>query len=186
MFVFKGTAAADASNEREWRVGDHYNIQNLGRRPFNMMLQPSLHHRSMTEDARRPSPPPSRSRSNSSFAIHPLYEGIKLSPSPSIDRSTPGFAAESRSSSISSIHKRGTSSEGFGKSLMAKGSKFLRRQNSKQDQDNDLTSLHTLEWLEAINQTENAQGLSDRPTHSPTRSPGEGECNYLLLTLDYR
>ena len=169
MFVFKGTVAADASNderERDWRVGDHYNIQQLGRRPFTTMLQPTLHHRSLTEDHRRPSLLQLRSRSNSSVASQTIPEGIKLSPAPSLDRYTPRTSIERRSSA-GSVHKRGGSSESFSKTLMAKGSRLLRRQNSK---SGDLTSLHTLEWLEDVNGREHMQEA--RP--SPIRSTGDG------------
>ena len=169
MFVFKGTAAADASyeeRERDWRVADHHNIQQLGRRPFTTMLQPTLHHRSLTEDKRRPSLLQLRSRSNSSSASHSFAEGVKLSPAPSFDRYTPRTSIE-RQSSVGSVHKRGGSSESFSKSLMAKGSRLLRRQNSK----SDLTSLHTLEWLEDVTGREHMQEA--RP--SPIRSTGEGK-----------
>ena len=179
MFVFKGAAAAvdtsDDEVEREWRVADHYNIQQLAKRPFYTMLQPTSHHRSLTEDTRRPSLPQLRSRSNSSSAFRTLYEGTRPSPAPPLDQFTPGLSVDRRSFSSGSIHKRVGSSDSFGKSLMAKGSRLLRRQNSK----HDLTSLKTLEWLEDVNSREELQGTSRRSGSwpSPIRSTGDGECS---------
>ncbi len=176
MFVFKGTAVADASkdeDERKWRVADHYNIQRLGKQPFYTMLQPTLHHRSLTEDTRRPSRPQPRSKSNSSAALHTLHEGSRPLPAPSFDRSAPGISADRRSLSSGSIHRRGGSSDSFGKALMARGSRLLRRQNSK----HDLTSLKTLEWLEEVNGRDDLQGNANRSGSwpSPIRSIGDGE-----------
>ena len=165
MFVFKGTAAADASkdeNERDWRVTDHFNIQNLAKRPFTTMLQPTLHQRSLTEDATRPSLQPVRSRSNTSIAS----QAVLPSRAASVDQFTPRSSTDRRSFSAGSIHKRGGSSDSFGKLLMAKGSRLLRRQNDKQD----LTSLHTLEWLQEVN----ARGLPTETRQSPIRSCGDG------------
>ena len=182
MFVFKGTAAADLSKdgkERDWRVTDHYNIQQLGRRPFTTMVQPTLHQRSLTEDTRRSSLLQVRSRSNSSTASQTILEGGKLSPIPSVDRYTPRTSSERRSFSGASIHKRAASSESFGRTLMAKGSRLLRRNNSKQDLD--LTSLHTLEWLEDVNARNNTRESSSRAgsMHSPIRPNGDGESTSL-------
>lgn len=173
MFVFKGTAAADASkdeNERDWRVTDHYNIQQLGKRPFTTMLQPTLHHRSLTEDTRRPSLPQIRSRSNTSIASQAVPEARRPLRAPSVDHFTPRSSIDRRSFSGESIHKRGGSSDSFGKALMAKGSRLLRRQNSK----HDLTSLHTLDWLEDVN----AQGVPQESRPSPIRDAGDGESGY--------
>lgn len=172
MFVFKGTAAAEASKDqslREWRVTDHYNIQELGKHPFHTMLQPSLHHRSLTEDARRPPLPQPRSRSSSSIALHTLYEKRRPSHTPSFDQSPVKNWADRRPSSSGSVHKRVGSSDNFGKTLMAKGSRLLRRQNSK----HDLTSLETLEWLEDVKQ-ETANRPASKP--SPIRRGSDGQC----------
>lgn len=176
MFEFKGTAAADASDERagrDWRVADHYSIQQLGKRPFTSMLlpQPSLHQRSFTEDTRRPSLLQLRSRSNSTVAGHAICQGPNLSPTLSVDRSTSRASIDRRWISGGSTHKRAGSSDGFGKTLMAKGSKLLRRSNSK----HDLTSLQTLEWLEATNAAGHAQEMTGRrgSGQSPTQSTGK-------------
>ena len=177
MFVFRGTAAAEASNDqsqREWRVTDHYNIQKLGKHPFHPMMHPSLHQRSLTEDARRPSVPPPRSRSNSLLAVHTLYEGTRPPPTPSFDRSIFENSTDRRSSFSGSTHKRVGSADSFGRSLMAKGSRLLRRQNSK----HDLASLQTLEWLEDVKQE-----TADRPSPRPSPIHRGSDGKYLCLVV---
>lgn len=176
MFEFKGTAAADASRnlrERDWRVIDHYNIQQLGKRPFTSMVQPTSHQRSLTEETRRPSLLQFRSRSNSSAPSLTAREEPKQSSTPSFDRSTPRSSPDRRSISRGSIHARVGSVDGFGKILMAKGSKLLRRQNSK----HDLTSLQTLDWLESTNGKGYVQETSSRrgSAHDRIQSPNSGK-----------
>ena len=182
MFQFKGAAEADASRdrgERDWRVTDHYNIQNLGRRPFTTMLLPTLHQRSLTEDSKRPDLPPVRSRSNSSTASHSAYDSRKPSLTPSFERSTPRSSIDRRSVSGLSIHARAGSTDSFGKSLMAKGSRLLRRQNSKQDDLTSLTSLQTLDWLEDTKKKAQFQEVSNEANarYSRSQSDGDGRCN---------
>ena len=164
--------AADTTGGKEpdWRVTDHQNIQQLGRRAFTPMLtptsQPTLHHRDLTEDVRRPNVLQKRSRSNTSIASLGIpYEGGSLSPAISIDRSTSGSPADRRSVS-GSVHTRASSADSFGKSLMAKGSRLLRRQNSKQD----LTSLHTLDWLASVDGPGPVQEMSNRPGSRQSRN----------------
>lgn len=172
MFEFKGTAAAETTKERDWRVTDHCNIQQLGKRPFTTMLVPTFHHRSLTEDIKRPC-----SRRNSSLVSQTPFEGTKLSPSPSFDRSTPRSSIDRRSFSGGSTHTRAGSSDSFGKALMARGTRLLRRQNSK----HDLTSLQTLDWLEDTNGKGQPQEMPQRPgsRHSRMQSAGDGEIDWI-------
>ena len=171
MFEFNGTAA-DSREGREpnGRVADHCNMQQLGRRPYTTMVH---HQRALTEDVKRPSLVDIRSRSNTSTSSSPL-EVTNTKQITSFDRSNPANSTDRRSSS-GSTHTRGDSSSSLGKALLSKGSRFLRRQNSKQDQD--LTSLRTLDWLE-----ESERGRGDHvqetphrrnPRHSRIRSDGE-------------
>lgn len=125
---------------------DHTNIQDLGRRPFTTMLQPAHHQRTRTEGTRRPSLR-LRSRSNSSAPNYsrPQDRDDLSPPATPYDRRTPQSLLDRRSVSGGSINTRGDSLDSFTpKAWMAKGSRFLRRQNSKQE----LTSLRTLDWVE--------------------------------------
>lgn len=178
MFEFKGTAAAEsqlAGKDGEWRVVDHDNIRKLGKRPFTTMLAPPTpaphHHRALTEDIRRPTLTV-RSRSNSSMPSSAPYEN-RPSPSIAMDRLTPrsSTSADRHSFAGNSLYTRGDRSESFGKTLMAKGSRFLKRQSSK----NDLTSLYPMDLSE--NDKRHVQEMSDRPgsRHSRIRSTGESE-----------
>ncbi|KAK0512648.1 hypothetical protein JMJ35_004665 [Cladonia borealis] len=164
MFEHKGTMAADPTIGRgpDWRVTDY---QNNHRRSFTP--KPTLHQRALTEDVRRPHLLQKRSRSNTSIAsLTPLTprEGSSLSPAISIDRSTSNSSSDRRSVS-GSIHARNSSTDSFGKTLMAKGSRLLRRQNSKQE----LTSLHTLDWLSAVDGPGHVQEMSARPGSRQSR-----------------
>ena len=171
MFEFKGTAAADTTgaNSPDWRVTDHQNIQRLGRRSYTPMISPipppTLRHRALTEDVRRPKMLQKRSRSNTSIGSLTPYEGDAVSPAISIDRSTSGSSADRRSVA-GSIHARASSADSFGKILMAKGSRLLRRHNSKQD----LTSLQTLDWLPSVDGQGPVQEMSNRPGSRQSRS----------------
>ncbi|MCJ1458654.1 hypothetical protein MMC28_009028 [Mycoblastus sanguinarius] len=158
MFEFNGTAA-DSREGREpnGRVADHCNMQQLGRRPYTTMVH---HQRALTEDVKRPSLVDIRSRSNTSTSSSPL-EVTNTKQITSFDRSNPANSTDRRSSS-GSTHTRGDSSSSLGKALLSKGSRFLRRQNSKQDQD--LTSLRTLDWLE-----ESERGRGDHVQETPHR-----------------
>ena len=150
--------AADPTIGRgsDWRVTDY---QSNHRRSFTP--KPTLHQRALTEDVRRPHHLKKRSRSNTStgsLATLTSPEGSSLSPAISIDRSTSNSSSDRRSVS-GSIHARNSSTDSFGKTLMAKGSRLLRRQNSKQE----LTSLHTLDWLSAVDGPGHVQDKSARP-----------------------
>lgn len=178
MFEFKGTSSVDASNdskERDWRAGDHSNIQQLESRPFTTMHPPqtSLHQRSLTEDTQRPSLLQLRSRSYSSIASQIAYHGSERPPPLSISRPTSRASIDRQSISDRSIYTRAGISERFGKTLMARGSKLLRRQNSK----HDLTSLQTLEALEETNGKAHIQEMSGRTSSRQSRVqvPGDGK-----------
>ena len=178
MFEFKGTAVVDVTSERrdsDWRVMDY---QNIHRRSFNP--KPTLHPRPLNEDGRRPNVLQKRSRSNTSItslAPPSPYEGASLSPAISIDRSTSNCSSDRRSVS-GSINARASSTDSLGKTLMAKGSRLLRRQNSKQE----LTSLHTLDWLAAVDSSRPVQEMSARPRSRQSRiqSRIEGWCSQWL------
>lgn len=125
---------------------DHRNIQDLGRRPFTTMLQPAHHQRAKTEGTRRPSLQlRSRSKSSAPNYSRPQDRDDRSLPATSFDRRTPQSLVDRRSVSGGSIHTRGDSLDNFTpKAWMAKGSRFLKRQNSK----HELTSLRTLDWVE--------------------------------------
>ncbi len=178
MFEFKGTSSVDASNdskERDWRAGDHSNLQQLESRPLTTMHPPqtSLHQRSLTEDTQRPSLLQLRSRSYSSIASQIAYHGSERPPPLSISRPTSRASIDRQSISDRSIYTRAGISERFGKTLMARGSKLLRRQNSK----HDLTSLQTLEALEETNGKAHIQEMSGRTSSRQSRVqvPGDGK-----------
>ena len=127
---------------------DHRNIQDLGRRPFTTMLlptPPTHHQRRKTEGATRPSLP-LRSRSNSSAPNYSRSQDTDdLSPvAASVDLRTPRLFPDRRYSG-GGAHTRGDGLDNFTpKAWMAKGSRFLKRHNSK----HELTSLRTLDWVE--------------------------------------
>lgn len=177
MFEFKGAAADSTEGSGlDWRVVDHRNLQDLGKRPFTTMLQPAHHQRRKTEGARRPSLQ-FRSRSNSSAPNYSRsHDTHDLSPVTTlIDRRTTRSSLDRRPASGASTHARGDSLDSFTpKAWMAKGSRFLKRQNSKQD----LTSLRTLDWLEE--EEARVQRILDQPPppdfrHS--RTPSIGDAN---------
>ena len=155
---------------------DHKHIQDLGRRPFTTMFQPGHHHRAKTEGARRPSLQ-LRSRS-SSFA--PTYsrpqdrDDLSSDVTPKVRR-TARSPADRRSVSSDSQHTRGDNLDSFTpKAWLAKGSRFLKRSNSKQE----LTSLRTLDWVEE-SQEARVHHLLDHPPsdfrHSKTQSTDDGK-----------
>lgn len=125
---------------------DHMNIRDLGRRPFTTMVSPAVHQRTTTESAGRPSPP-LRSRSNSSAPLFSRPQDTEdlLPVATAIYRRTPRLSMKRRSLSAGSTHTKGDSSDLFTpKAWMAKGSKLLKRENSR----HELTSLRTLDWVE--------------------------------------
>ena len=183
MFEVKGTAADSTDGSGlDWRVVDHRNIQDLGKRPFTTMLQPAHHQRAKTEGAKRPSLQ-LRSRSNSTAPNYSRpQDKDDLSPvATSIDRRTPRSLVDRRSVSGGSTHTRGDSYDSFiPKAWMTKGSRFLKRQNSKQE----LTSLRTLDWVEESEKAR-ANHVLNRPLppdFSHSRMPSTGARK--LCTID--
>lgn len=173
MFEFKGTATDGSGND--WKVVDHPSFRDLGKRPFTAMRRPAHHQRTKTEGAKRPSLQ-IRSRSNSSAPIYsrPQDRDENSPVATSFDRRTPRSLVDRRSISGGSTHTRGDSLDGFTpKALMAKGSRFLKRQNSKQE----LTSLRTLDWVEESESAHVQRSIDERPPphfrHSRTWSAGD-------------
>lgn len=81
-------------------------------------------------------------RSKSSTAIPtPKNFGLRLSPTSSVDKSTSRYSLDARSIS-GSLHSQAERPESLAQSLRAKGSRLMRRQNSK-------FNLRTLEWVES-------------------------------------
>lgn len=189
MFEFKGTAPHSAESSRpEWRIMDHANIQDLGRRPFTTMILPAHHQRRKTEGARRPSLP-LRSRSNSSAPNYSRpQDRDDLSPvATSLDRRSPRNPVDGRPISGGSTHTRGDSLDSFTpKAWMAKGSRFLKRQNSK----HELTSLRTLDWVEESEEArvQHLQGSLPSPQfrNSRTRSIGDRKSLWVVDAQEYR
>ena len=145
----------------------HSNVQDLGKSPLTTMLRPAHHQRRKTEGAGRPSLPP-RSRSNPSA---PNYSRPQERDGVSVDVRTPRLFVDRR-------HSGGnTRGDGFDtlipKAWVAKGSKLLKRQNSK----HELTSLRTLDWKDQ-NEEVRAHHLRPAPPppdlkHSRMRSTGD-------------
>ena len=160
MFEFKGTAAdSTEGGGHDWKVLNH---PDLSKRPFAAMREPAHHQRTKTEGAKRPSLQ-LRSRSNSSAPVYSRpQDRDEFSPvATSFDRRTPRSLTDRRSSSGGrSTHTRGDSLDSFTpKALMAKGSRFLKRQNSK----HELTSLRTLDWVEGSESGHVHRLIDERP-----------------------
>ncbi len=188
MFEFKGTAADSTHGSGlDWRVVDHKNIQDLGKRPFTTMLQPAHHQRAKTEGVRRPSLQ-LRSRSNSSAPSYSRpQDRDDLSPvATPIDRRTPRSLFDRRSVSGGSTRTRGDSHDpSTPKAWMAKGSRFLKRQNSKQE----LTSLRTLDWVEESEKAHVRHVLDQLPPpefrHTRVRSTGDRRFLWIVDAQEY-
>ena len=99
-----------------------------------------------------------RSRSNTAASSYLPFDS-NLSPTSSIDSAA--SKRNNRGSKSGSTHSRADYPESRTKSLVAKGSRLFRRQNSK----SDLTSLTTLNWLDG------SDGSSDDFTRWSSR-PG--------------
>lgn len=163
MFEFKGTVADSTEGSgHDWKVVNHQNLPDLSKRPFTAMREPApRHQRTKTEGAKRPSLQ-LRSRSNSSAPVYSRpQDRDEFSPvATSFDRRTPRSLIDRRSVSGGSTHTRGDSLDSFTpKALMAKGSRFLKRQNSKQE----LTSLRTLDWVEGSESAHVHRLIDERP-----------------------
>ena len=157
---------------------DHRNTQDLGKRPFTTMLQPRHHQRTKTEGAKRPSLQ-LRSRSNSSAPNYSRpQDKDDFSPvATSIDRRTPRNSVDRESVSEGSTQVRGEILDSFSpKSWMAKGSRFLKRQNSKQE----LTSLRTLDWVEESKaRPHHVLDQPPSPDFGLSRIRSTGDCKFL-------
>lgn len=156
----------------------HEDFSPIERRPDTAGRQPH-HHRALTEDTKRPSLLQLRARSNTSTHSSP-FEALSagrriLSPASSSGRPASRNSIDRRSITPS-FQARVDRSESFGKALMAKGSKLLRRSNSR----SDLTSLGTLDWSEEFGEgyrrgptQETAYRPQSRPTRMKSKSEGE-------------
>lgn len=158
---------------------DHMNIQDLGRRPFTTMVLPTVPQRTTTEGARRP-PTPLRSRSNSSAPIisRPQDTDDLLPVATALYRRTPRLSMDRRSLSAGSTRTKGDSSDLFTpKAWMAKGSKLLKRENSK----HELTSLRTLDWEEEGHESRAhpANGPPSPPDFRRSRIHSTSDCKFL-------
>lgn len=144
-------------------MAGHDRIQQLGTRPSYAMRQSPHHQRSMTEEMRRPALTTQfRSRSNTSTSTSNdmLVGSIVTSPGSSLPRSSPRTSVSvDRSSSSFSTHSRVERSESLGKSLMKKGSKFLRRKGSA----SELTSLRLLDWSDELKEGETNSRMKREP-----------------------
>ena len=182
MFEFKGTAADNTEGQGlDWRVVDHYNIQDLGKRPFTAMVQPARSQRTRSEGTKRPSLQ-LRLRSNSSLPSYPRPQDQDdhRRPTTAEDRQTPRSSVERRPSSGGSTYTRDNTLDGFSpKAWIAKGSGFLKRRSSKQE----LTSLRTLDWVERSEEAHVHHGQGQPPTpgsrHSGTQTTGN--CEFLRI-----
>ena len=162
-----------------WTLIDHDNIQDLGRRPFTTMVLPTVSHRTKTEGAGRPSPP-LRSRSNSFAPTYSRPQGTDdLAPvATSIYRPTPRLHVERRSLLGGSTHSKGDGLDIFTpKALLAKGSKLLKRENSKRE----LTSLSTLDGAERSQEARARHLIGPPPPPELRRSRmrSTGDCKFL-------
>ena len=153
MFHFKGTPADSTSgNGNNWRLVDLPSNQDLGKRPSTHMPRPRQNQRRKTEGITRPLLQP-RSRSNSSAPTYsrPQDKDDLLPITFPLNRRTPRTLGESTDIKEDNIDSF------IPKAWMAKGSKLLKRQKSKQE----LTSLRTLDWVEASGQAR-VQDLLDQ------------------------
>ena len=155
------------------RVGDHEQIQKLGKRPSTTMPTlaiPLQHQRSSAEDVQRPALTV-RARSNSSVPTPTI--GSSFSPATSIDRSLlrSNSSAERRSLPGNSLYTRGERSDSFTKLLMAKGSRLIQRASNK----GNLTPLTPLpDWIEEAHKHNQEMLNKSGSRHSRVRSAGMG------------
>ena len=99
-------------------------------------------------------------RSKSSTTISASKNlGFRLSPTSSVDMSTSRYSLDARSIS-GSLHLQADKPEGLAQSLRAKGSRLMRRQNSK-------FNLRTLEWVESSEHSW-SRGNGGPPRMNPT------------------
>ena len=161
MFEFKGTAAESTEGSGpDWKAVNHQNFPDLSKRPLTAMREPAHYQRTKTEGAKRPSLQ-LRSRSTSSAPVYSRpQDRDEFSPvATSFDRRTPRSLIDRRSIAGGSTQTRDSLDSFTPRALMAKGSRFLKRQNSKQE----LTSLRTLDWVEGSESAHVHRLIDERP-----------------------
>ena len=119
----------------------------------------------------------SRPRSKTAHTTTPAF-GSDLAAKPSADMSSRRRSQDARSLA-GSIQSRADRSDSVTKSLFSRGTKLLKRQNSK----SNLTSLRTLDWVEASYERDQIQELAGWRLlkHSRIDSTGSGRTSHLLL-----
>ena len=131
-------------------------LSQLGARPYSAMGQTGHHQRTVTEDLRRPKHSPMQSRGRSNTAT--LNDFPSQIRAPYVIDQTSGMPSDRRSASIS-LHSRNERSESFSRTLRTKASRLLRRQEN----DENLTSLRTVDWSEELDETPYEDGPSLLP-----------------------
>lgn len=117
----------------------------------------------------------SRSRSKTSGSTHPSLD-IDSVPKLSKDVSSRRRSQDVRSIA-GSIQSRADRSDSMTKSLLSRGTKLLKRQNSK----SNLTSLRTLDWVEASYERDQIQELAGWRLLKHSRIDSTGDC----MTLQF-
>jgi len=110
-------------------------------------------------------------KSKSGTAVPTLKSfGTKLSPTASIDMSMSRFSVDGASIS-GSFHSQNDRPESIAKNLRAKGSRFMRRQNSR-------FNLRTMEWVEDSNET----WTRGTARHNRDQSTGNSKLDQTVFT----
>jgi len=111
-------------------------------------------------------------QSNSSTAV-PTFEsfGTKLSPTASVDMSMSRFSVDGASIS-GSLRSQNDRPESIAQNLRAKGSRFMRRQNSR-------FNLRTTEWVEDSNE----RWTRGNARHNRDQSIGNSKLDYSMFLL---
>ena len=151
--------------DRSWQRRD---------RPYMTPQQPTLNHCRASEGSRRNSMSTSRSgtirpRSSTAMTDYSTNQYCHSSSS-SIHMSSPRDLHDMRSIS-ENIVSRSDRPESLTKTLVSKGYKLLKRQNSR----SDLTSLRTMDWMEQSN----GEKTSRKPAkHSRWQSTDSGRSEH--------
>lgn len=121
----------------------------------------------------------SRSRSKNTESTHPsLFLDVDSGSIPSKDVSSRRRSQDVRSIA-GSIQSRADRSDSMTKSLFSRGTKLLKRQNSK----SNLTSLRTLDWVEASYERDQIQELAGWRLLKNSRIDSTGSCMTLHFQL---
>ena len=143
--------------DRRWQDRD---------RPYTSTQQSTTNnHRPSTMSSRPASMSSTRQRSNTAMAHYSSNEP-KLSPTSSVRTLSRPYLHDMRSVS-ENIVSRTERPESLTKTLVSKGYRLLRRQNSK----SDLTSLRTMDWKE---QSSTGNASRKPPRHSRWQSTDSG------------